>query len=379
LEITSTVKGFQSAEVCAPIQTENLAAYGLSVAGLRLFHWVDGVRSDVTTRVDVENLRVCGVTSSFSPFAVGALKTKRTFGADRYETAAVWMAQVFSPGVGVVYVVTGEKFPDALAAGAVAGRDRGPVLLTRLGSLPDVTRAEIVRLRPKKIVVVGGTAVVSNTVVSTLQGLVPGVVAERVAGADRYETAVELSKKTYVTSGGTVYVGSGLGFTEVLAGSVLAGRDGAPLLLVPGSSSVLPWSVAFELNRLKPSKVVVFGGTNLVSSAITGQIQTLFPAATIERIAGADAYEVAANITARVPAGGGVYAATGAVFADGLAGSAAAVAAGWPIVVVPPSGVLPTAVGNTLSVLRPERITVLGRPAAVAYNTENQLANYLPS
>jgi len=87
---------------------------------------------------------------------------------------------------------------------------------------------------------------------------------------------------------------------------------------------------------------------------------------------------ITANITARVPMGAGVYVATGAVFADGLAGSAAAVATGWPIVVVPPTGVLPTAIINRLTAMRPERLTVLGGPAAVAYNVKNQLANFLP-
>jgi len=378
LEITSTVGGFKSAEVCAPVQVENLSSYGLVLSQLRLFHWVGGVRTDVTTRVDEANQRVCGTVTSFSPFAVGGLKTSRVAGADRYETAVLVSKASFEPGVGVVYVVTGEKFPDAVAAGSVAGREMGPVLLTRAGSLPSVTRDELVRLKPARVVVVGGTSAVAESVVQSVRGAVPGAVIDRVAGVDRYDTAAKLSQRVFSTVGRTVYVGSGLGFTEILAAAAAAGRDGVPLLLVPGSSSVLPLSVAVELDRLKPSRVVVLGGVETVSGSLVSQIQKVAVSASVERVLGIDAYEVAASVASTFKPGGTVYVATGAVFADGLAGGALATVKGSPIMVVPPTGALPVSVTRTMAALQPSRIVVLGGSAAIANNVENQLANHLP-
>ncbi|MGA1748102.1 MAG: S8 family serine peptidase, partial [Ilumatobacteraceae bacterium] len=288
LDITSSVSEFESVEVCAPIETSNLASYGLSVDQLRLFHWENNVRKDVTTRVDAANNRVCGVASSFSPFAVGALKTTRVAGADRYETAAKLSASSFTSGVAVAYVVTGEKFPDALAAGAAAGRSGGPVLLTRLNSLPSVTATELKRLAPKRVIVVGGTAVVSDLVIDAIKSTVGNVPVERVWGQDRFETAAQLSQRTFSGTNGTVYVGSGLGFTEILAGAAAAGRDKAPLLLVPGTgpNAGLPLSVAFELKRLNPSAVVVLGGSGLVGSSIVDSIKKTVPDAAIDQIGG---------------------------------------------------------------------------------------------
>ena len=52
------------------------------------------------------------------------------------------------PGHPVAYVASGEDFPDGIAAGAVAGRLGGPVLLTARGALPP-RPSPLARLRPR--------------------------------------------------------------------------------------------------------------------------------------------------------------------------------------------------------------------------------------
>ncbi len=65
----------------------------------------------------------------------------------------------------------------------------------------------------------------------------------RMAGADRYTTAVALSKATFADdSVGTVYVATGRSFPDGLSAGPVAGVRGGPLLLVPGTS--LPSAVA---------------------------------------------------------------------------------------------------------------------------------------
>ena len=82
----------------------------------------------------------------------------RLFGADRYATAAAISANTFAPGVPTAYVTTGENWPDALAAVPHAARAGGPLLLTRGSALPDSIAAELERLDPGRIIVVGGSA-----------------------------------------------------------------------------------------------------------------------------------------------------------------------------------------------------------------------------
>jgi hypothetical protein len=105
------------------------------------------------------------------------------------------------PHTQVVYVATGENFPDALGAAATAALGLGPVLLVQQNSVPAPTLAELNRLQPPDIVIVGGTAVISNGVKATLEGLGWGPTVTRIAGANRYDTAAALSGATFPTSG----------------------------------------------------------------------------------------------------------------------------------------------------------------------------------
>ena len=134
----------------------------------------------------------------------------------------------------------------------------------------------------------------------------------RVSGASRYDTAAQISAANYAPSQPKVYVATGQNFPDALAGAALAGRDGAPLILVP-TAGTLPAGVVTELQRLAPTDIVIFGGTGAVSDAMRTQIQTAVPGATISRVSGASRYDTAAQISAAnyAPSQPKVYVATG--------------------------------------------------------------------
>ena len=71
-----------------------------------------------------------------------------------------------------MFVATGLNFPDALAAAATAGRLGGPVLLVGTNVIPAATNTELHRLAPGRIVVAGGSSVVTANVLSQLAGYV---------------------------------------------------------------------------------------------------------------------------------------------------------------------------------------------------------------
>jgi hypothetical protein len=100
----------------------------------------------------------------------------------------------------VVYVATGENFPDALGAAAAAAVQGGPVLLVQNTSIPAATAGELARLKPDVIYVAGGSDVVSDAVFDQLKAYAPSVI--RVEGRTRYETAVEVSKSAFPATGG---------------------------------------------------------------------------------------------------------------------------------------------------------------------------------
>lgn len=110
-------------------------------------------------------------------------------------------AGVAGPTTEVVYIATGGNFPDALGAAATAAMGLGPVLLVQQTSIPTPTLNELNRLRPPRIVIMGGTAVVSSGVQTQLQGLAWSPQVTRIGGANRFETAAMLSQNSFPSTG----------------------------------------------------------------------------------------------------------------------------------------------------------------------------------
>src|SRR5690606_4419300 len=112
----------------------------------------------------------------------------RVAGVDRYETASLF-GQRFGQG-DLIYLANGDdaRFPDALSAGARSGSQGAAVLLTRQNSLPGPTVAALRAVQPGRVLLVGGDDVVGQPVVDQLKAM--GFNPERLAGSDRYQTAL---------------------------------------------------------------------------------------------------------------------------------------------------------------------------------------------
>jgi len=200
-------------------------------------------------------------------------ETLRLSGADRYATAARISSAGFGPGVPTAFIATGSNFPDALAGAPASATLGGPLLLTARSSLPGATRTELSRLKPQRIVILGGTAAVSGTVATQLDAYTTGPV-QRWSGADRYATAAAVAARAFATAG-TAFVASGLGFPDALAGGPPGGAWLGPLL--PTAPSTLPTPTKQQLQRLKPVRIFVLGGTSVVSNTVVNQIRAAFP------------------------------------------------------------------------------------------------------
>jgi putative cell wall-binding protein len=195
----------------------------------------------------------------------------RLAGSNRYATAVEISQYGFDGVSSEVVIATGTGFADAVAGGPAAVALNAPVLLTDPDGLPGVVAAEVTRLRPSRIVVVGGTAAVSDTVFAQLEALVPNTV--RLSGPNRYDTAVEISREAFSGGSTRVYVATGLNFPDAVAGAASAGWRGAPVLLVPGTS--LPASVSAEITRLGANQVFILGGPAVVSSVVVAILGAL--------------------------------------------------------------------------------------------------------
>ena len=179
----------------------------------------------------------------------------RMAGSDRYETAAKTTYNY--AGARVVYVASGETFPDALAAAAAESGTtdrRGPLLLTKANTVPYAIERELVRLSPQTVVIVGGPAAISDHVGDELYAIgqrsytgdAPGYWSvTRIAGTDRYGTAAAISAFAFPSGADRVVIATGTSFPDALVGSMYLG---SPVLLV--NRDGIPSATATAIERL---------------------------------------------------------------------------------------------------------------------------------
>jgi putative cell wall-binding protein len=296
----------------------------------------------------------------------------RSGGADRYDTAAESNADLGS-GVDVAYVTTGENFPDALATGPVAGIEGAALLLVSHDAIPADVATQLARLRPDRIVVVGGVAAVSEEVEDQLSRYTDGSV-RRIAGVDRYETALQLATDAFPRGADVVYLVSGTGFAEAVAAGPAAGLQGGPILLVHGST--LPSDVAAQLQRLDAPTIVLAGGTGSVTRSMEEQVRlAVGDGVAVLRAGLYTRYSTAVALAERIVTDGTdtLFVSTGEVFADGLAATPWAIREESPIILVPPDGDLPRSVEQFLLAHPDTDVIVVGGTAAIAPEVFDQI------
>ncbi len=208
-----------------------------------------------------------------------------------------------------------------------------------------------------------------------------GTMAHRLSGSDRYGTAATISRYTFAPGVAAAFVVSGANFPDGLAAGPAAAALGAPILLVPSAGRRAgrgPGRAA----AAAAGQIYVAGGTGAVSAGIVTTLQSVAP---VQRLFGADRYATAAAIDttifktvlgkASLPV---VYVADGALFPDALSGGPAAAHQHGALLLVPPTGTLPTSVTDALTALAPAKIVVVGGTVSVSAGVQAQLTLFAP-
>lgn len=291
---------------------------------------------------------------------------ERISGADRYRTAAVASEKAFQPGVETVYIATGQVFADALTGSALAGSQEAPILLVRKDGLPSATATELRRLAPARVVVLGGSAAVSDTVLAEV-GDVTAAPVTRVSGIDRYGTAAAVAGE--FPAADHVFVATGLSHADALAASAAAGADDVPVLLV--AQDRVPSRTAAALEAISPTSITVLGGTNAVSDVVLAELGD--HAEQVTRVSGADRYATAAALAAARGEADGAVLATGLDFPDALTGAAYAATSDVPVLLLQADS-LPEATRAELYRTTARELVVFGGTGAVPETVVVELA-----
>lgn len=215
-----------------------------------------------------------------------------------------------------------------------------------------------------------GLNFVSGTVTGECVSLTASSAVARLAGADRYATAVTVSQAEFPTGGaGAVVLARGDDFPDALVGTPLAAAKNAPTLLTTGSS--LPAATKTEIMRVLPAggTVYVLGSTTAVPASIATELTGM--GYQVTRYGGADRYATAVAVADALGDLSTVLLATGANFPDALSAGVAAAKAGG-VVLLTSGTSLPAPTSNYLSA-HPGTVYAVGGPAATADKTATAL------
>jgi hypothetical protein len=195
----------------------------------------------------------------------------RVYGSDTYDTniaSSKWTWNTVgtsTPGLtnaGAAVLISKSDSAYATTATSLAGKKRGPVLMTSGTGLDSSVQTELKRMLPKgrTVYLIGGTKVLNSAVASKVTSL--GYVAKRLSDVSRYSTSVAVAK-TITSTPKYVFLATGTDYHNALAASSAAGSMGssgtAVVLLTDGSTMTA--SVYGYLNKYSPSttKIITVG------------------------------------------------------------------------------------------------------------------------
>jgi len=275
-------------------------------------YYVSDVQVDGVSVGPVPSYQFTNVQASHTINVVFATKqVVRIGGADRYAVALAAAFDAYPGWAGVNHVVivsgdTNAQF-DAVSAAGLAGAYNGPLLLVRgTGTLRgDIRNAIVAMPDGVQVHVVGGSGSVSNSVLSQLRSI-PGVAgADRIAGADRYETAANVARRMQAVLGAqfpkTALIINGTqssSMYEGLASSAIAAKQHFPVLLT--RSNGVPVSTASALFDLGLTERWLVANPTAVPESIRSALGV--PAG--NRITGPDRYSMATALATQAKASG---------------------------------------------------------------------------
>ncbi len=257
--------------------------------------------------------------------------TQRLAGARRADTAVAISRDSFPEGARVVVIAREDNFPDALAGVPLAHALRAPLLLAAPDGVSAATREEIVRLGATRAVLLGGAGALGRQVELDLYGSTPVKSLERLAGANRYETARAIARRLKAADPTAprdhAFVVSGENWPDATSAAPLAATAGVPIVLVKASS--IPTASAEILDEWEVTRTVVVGGERVITPEVLDSLPMPIRVAGSNRYTTSEAVARYGLATTLLPYR--VAFATGLDFPDALTGAGLAARTRAPV------------------------------------------------
>lgn len=191
--------------------------------------------------------------------SMGITNIDRLGGATRYDTA-LKVAQYIDANcydVSEIFLVNGAAEADAMSVGALGGQNKMPILLTEKNSIPINTFNWLAGEAITNAYVIGGTGVVSDSVLNRLNSIVKlDIRSKRVGGLNRQHTNALIIDRFYGKELAAVYAAKSHVLFDALAVGPVAALDKSPVVLVSNDINQLQKDV---LSKRSTKKIVQAG------------------------------------------------------------------------------------------------------------------------
>lgn len=257
-------------------------------------------------------------------------------GATRFETAVELSKSKFEAADTVV-LINKTAILDGISATPLATIANGPILYTEANYLHEATKNEIARLRPSKVIIVGGSGVVTENVVNELIGMgIPTI--DRLGGATRYDTSLEVAKyidKNYYDVS-EIFVVNGAADADAMSIGAVGGMNNMPIMLTEVNS--MPANTYNWLKSENLTNAYIIGGKGIVTDKVLNDINAITKLdIRSKRVGGQDRLETNALVIDRFYGTDlkAVYAARSHILFDALAAGPIAAMDKAPVVLIP--------------------------------------------
>lgn len=222
---------------------------------------------------------------------------------------------------GTSYKADKDKLSEALKGAKIVNRD-GKFALEFTVAAADANDAT--RKINLKIALTGKNATDLQVVKNDLANSVEVVVGKftKLIGANRYETAIEVSKERFkdVEANSVVIVG-GNSVIDGLSAAPLASSVNAPILLADknGLSSNTLAEIERACGKLYNKTVYIVGGESSVPASVKKQLMEKYPNVVVERLAGANRFDTSLSVAKKLKAENHMKSSAFVVGGDGAA------------------------------------------------------------
>lgn len=232
-------------------------------------------------RLKTKNIIVVGNNNDVSEKSVSELKktgasVSRISGSNNYELSLnIAKAIDNHHDVNKAYIANGSEGQiDALTIAAKAGQDKQPIILAGKDSIDLATYNWLKSENLSDAYLIGGTEVLSNTVLNKVDDIVASdVTKNRVFGSDRHETNAAVIRRFYPEKDlNALFVAKSNELIDALSCGSLAARKNSPILINP--TNYVSARHKENLNRYKTEKVYQVGGgiTSKVMTTIANNV-----------------------------------------------------------------------------------------------------------